>query len=238
MSVEFRTVYASKTDLAADRYAATAAHSRAVDHDGVEGNDSLYAVRLSNLTNEFHHSGRANSDDFVIRIACVDQCFQFSCCEALLSVRAIVRSDVKICASRAHFIFKHNDITIAEACDHVDFCSCLMDRLGNGICDGASDAATYNGNASEAFRFRRLSERTCEILNKVAFIQSGKLCRGASDRLKHNRDCAALSVIIGNGKWDSFAEFIDSEDDELSCKTFFCDKRRFHDHFYRVLRRV
>jgi hypothetical protein len=61
VAVELGAVDAGELGLVADRHAAAAAHAGAVDHDRVERDDGLDAVRAGHLGDGAHHRHRAGA---------------------------------------------------------------------------------------------------------------------------------------------------------------------------------
>ena len=90
MTVEVRTVYTSELGLAANCQTAAAAHTRAVNHDGVHGNDGLDAVWLSRLADELHHNHRADGNDNVVLVAGFNQFLQRIGNKALVTVGTVI----------------------------------------------------------------------------------------------------------------------------------------------------
>ena len=76
MSVEIGTVNTCEFSLAANSQTATATHTGTIDHDGVHGNGGLDIVLLGQLRNKLHHYQRADSDNFVVLVAFLDQSLQ------------------------------------------------------------------------------------------------------------------------------------------------------------------
>ena len=89
-AVKIGTVHAGKLGLPAHGQAAAAAHTGAVDHDGVHRHNGLDVVGLRRLDDEFHHNERSNRDDLVKVGALDDLLLQRRGDNALLAVGAIL----------------------------------------------------------------------------------------------------------------------------------------------------
>ena len=86
MSVEVGAVNAGEFDLSADGDPASAAHTRAVNHDGVKAYDGLYAVGLCGKLNELQHGDGADGDYGVILVSGLDELFELVRYEAFFAV--------------------------------------------------------------------------------------------------------------------------------------------------------
>ena len=73
MSVEVGAVYAGKFDFAANGDTTAAAHACTVDHDGVQADNGLDAVRFCGEADKFHHGDGADGNDSVVLVASFDE---------------------------------------------------------------------------------------------------------------------------------------------------------------------
>ena len=96
VAVELRAVYAGEFRLAAHAQAAAAAHTRAVDHDGVHGHHGGDVVLAGELADELHHDDGADGDDPVILGTRVDLLLQQVGDQGLFAVGAVIGADDEI----------------------------------------------------------------------------------------------------------------------------------------------
>ena len=101
---------------------------------------------------------------------------------------------------------------------------CLCLRIGDGTANTAAD----NSNLFHAVIFCGNAQRADKILNGIANLLCGKQLCGKPYLLEDNGNGAFFSVIICDGKRNSFAEFIHAEDDELTCLCLFGNKGCFN----------
>lgn len=78
--------------------------------------------------------------------------------------------------------------------------------------------------------FRRLAERPCEIGDHIAGIQFTKFAGGIADRLDHDGYGAFRRIVIGNGKRNPFALFVEPQNDELPGFSRLCHTRSLDIH--------
>ena len=132
--------------------------SGAVDHYGVHGNYGLYAVLLGELTYELHHYQRADSDYFVVLVACLDELLKRVGNETLLAVAAVVGHQLHYVGSRLEFVLEDNEILVSEAYDAVDLSAQVVELLCDGVCDSAAYAAAYYSDLLQTFSVARNAE--------------------------------------------------------------------------------
>ena len=99
-----------------------------------------------------------------------------------------------------------------------------MKRFGNRVGDGTTDAAADNGNLLQPLGLCRLAERTDKIMQTVALVEVVQSFGCSADDLINDGNRALFAVIVGNGERDSFARIVNTENDELTGKCFFCNK--------------
>ena len=117
MSVEVRTVHTGKLHLAVHREAAAAAHSCAVDHNGVHTHGGGNVVLFCKFTGKLHHQQRTDGKNAVKFYAAVNQLLQLSGDKAVIAISAVVRADMQVSAGLPHLFFQNDNILGLEASD-------------------------------------------------------------------------------------------------------------------------
>ena len=168
VGVEVGPVHAGELGLPAHGEAAAAAHTRAVDHDGVHRGDGGNVVFLGREGDEFHHDERADRDDAVKRFACLQHTLQGKGDVALLAVTAVVRHHHELVGSGAEFVLQNDEVFIAEADDGGDFAAHLVQLSHDGERDGAAHAAAHDARLFDALHFGWVAQGPDEVGDALA----------------------------------------------------------------------
>ena len=96
MAVEIRAVHTGEFDLAVYVQAAAAAHSGAVDHNGVHADGGGDAVFFREFAGKLHHHQGADGEDVVELHSAGNQLLQLAGDKAVVAVAAVVRADVQV----------------------------------------------------------------------------------------------------------------------------------------------
>ena len=230
VAIELGTIHTGELGLAAHGNTAAAAHTGAVDHDGVQGNHGLDAEGLGGLADKLHHGDRSNGQNGIIVAAGLQQLLQLHSDEALLAVGAVVGHQVHIVSGSLEFILQNDNVLIAETDHNVDFGTGFFEGHGRGQSDGAANAAAHHTNALDAFRMGGLTQRADEVADVVAFIQVTQGDGGETYFLENDGYSTGFTVVTGNGQGNALAHFIDAENDELAGLSFFCYEGCFDLH--------
>ena len=144
----------------------------------------------------------------------------------MLTIRAVVRHQIKMIAACAELVFKNHDVLVAEADNDVDLAAGFLESLGRRESDRTSDAAADNAHALEAFSLRGPAERSDKVMDVVAFVKCAKHLGGQADLLEDDGHGSLFTVIARDGQRNALAGFIDAEDDKLPCFGLSCNKGR------------
>ncbi len=91
-----------------------------------------------------------------------------------------------------------------------------MHFLGNGVGNGAADAAAHYADLLEAVHLRGFAQRADKIAYIVALVHGVQHSGGAPGGLHHNGDGALLPVPTGDRHRDALALLIKAEDNKLA----------------------
>ena len=190
----------------------------------------LDAVLLGEQGDELHHDDRTDGDDFVVTVARLDERLQSVRDEALFSVAAVVRHHLQHARRGAELLLEDDEVLVAEADDGVHFRALRVQLFGDGVRDGAADAAAHDRDFMQPRGVRGLAERADEIVDILAFVQVIEALGGTADDLENDGDGAPFSVEIGDREGDALPFFIDAQDDELPRLRLAGDEGRLHFH--------
>ena len=216
MSIELRAVDTGEFCLTAHGQAAGAAHTGAVEHDRVHGNDRPDPVFLCGVTDTLHHAGRPNAHDFVIYVSGVKERLHLRYVEARFAIGTVIGRDVEIGHARAHFVFQDHDILRTETGNHIHFDTEIMHTFCHRVRDRVAHAAADNTHAPETFHVGRTTERTDKIRDVIARFHQVEHTGGLPDRLHHDRDGALFGIGRSDRDRDAFTKFVETENDELT----------------------
>ena len=91
-----------------------------------------------------------------------------------------------------------------------------MHFLGDGVCDGAADAAADDADLLQTVHLGSLAERADEVGDVVAFFNGVEHSGGAACGLNHDGNGALFTVVACNGDGGTLALLVKTEDDELT----------------------
>ena len=198
VTVKFGTVHAGKFDLSAHSQAAAAAHTRAVDHDGVHRNNGGDVVFFCQQADEFHHRQGAYGNDLVVLLAALNQRAQSIGHKTSLAPRAVIRDGNEFGGVRLEFFFKDDQFAVAEAHNGVHLGAALKQCFGNGVGNGTSNAAANNGDLFQPVKMRCVAKRADKIRKGIAHIQVVESLGACANDLKDHRYTPFGAVVIGN----------------------------------------
>ena len=146
VAVKLRPVDADELCLSAHGDAAGPAHSRSVDHNGVERYVGRYVVLLGQQTHELHHDSRSDCETFVHVFALNHALDPFGH-QPFAPVTSVVGHHDDLIGRTAHFFFKNNKFLRATG-QHADHpvsggFQCLHD--GEHRSDADASACTDHG---------------------------------------------------------------------------------------------
>jgi hypothetical protein len=215
MAVEVRAVHTREPHCPADGDATGTAHSGAVDHDRVERHHRLHAEGAGGLDARVHHRQRTDGDDEVGFVRPEDL-LERGGYEPGRAVAAVVGADDQVVAVRGEPVLPEHQVLVAEA-----------DNAGNpvaGLLEGAelrvdrrdAEPAADQHDVADLVDVLRQAERPHEVVEGVAPpVAVAHLERRLAERLDHQCDGAALSVVVGDGERDAFTALVQAEHDEV-----------------------
>ena len=197
VAVKVRAVNADKLCLAANANAAAAAHSRSVNHNRVERNDSRNVVLFRRLASELHHYRRSNRYHQSGRNVALAKALKRNCGNALLAGASVVCRDDDFVANGFHFVNENQQIFCARAFDQNHLVAGFLQSLNNRIKgSGSKTAANANDRAVVLFDFAGSSQGAKNAAKVVAFLQLRKLVCGRANRLEGDGNPALLGVGV------------------------------------------
>ena len=230
VSVKIRPIHAGELCFTAHGHTAAAAHARAINHDTVHADNSFDSVFFCQIADGFHHGKRADGYNEIIFGASFDVFFQGIRDKTFVPVGTVICHQIKVIAGSTHFVFQNDDIFVAEAGNHVDFCAEIVQGLGLRIRNGTARTAADDSGIVVTFQLRGLAERTDEIQNAVALVQRIEQHGCFANLLKNNIDCSRFSVIISDGQRNSLSILIDAQNNKLSGLRFMSNIGRSNAH--------
>ena len=217
VSVEIGPIHAGEFHPAAHGNAAAAAHSGAVDHDGIEADHGLDAGRPGDLGAGLHHYRGTDGEDLVDVGMAAQRLGEAVGHEALEAGGAVVGAEDQLIAILAEFLLPEDKRLRAKADDADDVAAVLLEgaqlREDRGDAQAAADADDLSPEAN----VRGATHGAGEAEERGA-LEARRLHfpGGLSDGLDHEGDGPLLAVKIGDGERDSLAAFMGEDDDELA----------------------
>ena len=172
--------------FAADRGAAGAAHSGAVDHYGVEAGGVVEVVFFRHFLDGVHHNQRPDADDVVDLYALRYKVFEHVRDDAFDPDGAVVGCVVDLVAYRGHFIFQYQKRVGAGADYRYHAVASFLERAGLRIKRRDAEPAADHNDRAVFFYRGRLAEGTDEIVKRFAGFQLRELSGGFSNGLENN----------------------------------------------------
>ena len=118
MSVEVRSVNTGELNLTAHSYSASAAHTRAVYHNGVKTYDNGQVEFSCRHFAEFHHNYRTDGNNKVILFV-LCKAFELVGNKPLFTVGAVVGGDIEVISNLLHLVLQNNEVAVFKACDNI-----------------------------------------------------------------------------------------------------------------------
>ena len=215
VSIKFRTIHTHETSLSTHRDTASTAHSRSINHDGVEGNISRYIIFLCQQTAELHHDGRTNGKALVHLLA-LNHLLNTNGYHTLLSVASIVSHDDDFVGMLAHFVLKNNQLLRTSSKHRNHLIACLFECLDDRQHRCHTHTTTSTNNCAEVFNMGSLTQRTYYVCDVITFIQVTKFCGRISNLLHYESDSTIYRVGICNSEWHTFAFITNTHDNKVT----------------------
>ena len=95
--------------------ATAAAHTGAVYHDRIKGNDRLDTERLGRLTDKLHHGNRSDGNDNVILLTLFQLLLQHIGNKALCAIGAVVCAEIQVVTACTELVLQNDDVLVPEA---------------------------------------------------------------------------------------------------------------------------
>ena len=240
MAVKVRAVNADKLCLAANANAAAAAHSRSVNHNRVERNDSRNVVLFRRLASELHHYRRSNRDHQSGRNVALAKALKRNCRHALFARASVVGRDDDFVANGLHFVNKDKQIFCARAFDQNDLVARFLQSLNDRIKGrGSKAAANANDRTVVLFDFAGSSQGAKNAAKVVAFLHLRKLVCGRANRLKGDGNPAFIGVGVCDCKRNALGQvLVNLNDKELAGLAVFGNVRRLKFHVVNDFRKL
>ena len=195
VGVKFRTVHTRETGLPAHRHTASAAHSRAVHHQGIQAGNSRYVILPGQLLAELHHNGRTYRHTQIYFLP-LDDFFHACRYHPFLSIAAVVRHDNHFVRSCPDFVLKNNQV-FRTGCQDAHyavpgFFECPYNRQQRG---NAYTAPTrqYSPDLAD---FSRFAQWSYQIGNIIPFVQIAELRGGHSHFLDNKRNRSLFFIRV------------------------------------------
>src|SRR5450759_1830220 len=235
--VELRPVDADELGLAADADPAAATHPGAVNHDRVEADERLDAIRLRGLGAELHHDPWPDGVDEVDAAGFAELLERLGD-QALAATTAVIGGDDELVTDLPHLVLPEQEALVAGGHDADDLVAGLLERPRDRIDRRHADSPGGADDRAHLLDLARLAQWTNEAGERVALAQRLQMPRRRADRLDHDGDGARFAVEIGDGERDPLPLFVDHQDDELS-RLARCGNRRslddLHEHVIRIV---
>ena len=96
--VKLRPIHARKLALPAHQHSASAAHSRAIDHDRIQAHHRMDPRLLRHVRHCLHHRHRSHRQHFIDLHPLCDQCSQLVGHQSLFAIAPIIRRHIQLIA--------------------------------------------------------------------------------------------------------------------------------------------
>ena len=106
----------------------------------------------------------------------------------------------------------------------------LVELFSNGKCNCTANAAADYANLFKTVGVCGNAEWTYEVVNAVALFKVIQPFGSCADNLEDDSYCSCLSVIACNGKRNTLAVLVNTENDKMTRLCLFCDKRSVNLH--------
>ena len=136
--------------------------------------------------------------------------------DALLAIGTIVGHDENLVGVGTHLVLEDDEILGTGSQNHDDTVACLVHSLHNGKKWSNADTTAATNHGAILLNVGSVTERTDNIGQLITHLQRIDTGRAGSNGLNHEGDGTLLGVSISNGKRNSFAFLIETDNDEMS----------------------
>src|SRR5665811_2176161 len=216
---------------------AAATHAGTVNHDRVEADERLHAIRLRGLGAELHHDAGPDRIDEV-DVAGFTELLERLGDQALAATAAVIGRDDELVTDLPQLVLPEQQALVACGHDADDLVAGFLERPGDRIDRRHADPAAGADDRAHLLDLARLAQWTNEAGERVALAQRLQMPRRRADRLDHDGDGARFAVEIGDGERDPLPLFVDHQDDELSRLARRGNRRSLddlHEHVIRIV---
>lgn len=202
MGVELQSIDASELHFAIDSDAATATHSGAVNHDGIEGCDRLDLKRFRDRRDRSHHRNWSGSQNGADIAALFDQLFQSGGDEAVESVASVIRTWVRMITFRSQLRLKNDILARSPADDRrhavAGFTQCCSLRIN----DRSPDAPAHKHGVCEVLDLSSSTKRSGHIDDSFTLFEGTEFLSGRANHLHDQGDRSWLRIRVRNRQWN------------------------------------
>ena len=118
-SVKVRAIHTGKLRLSANGDTASAAHSRTVDHDRVQGNHGVKIQWTGHIYDILHHDQRTDGDTLIVDFSLVEKILENCRNKSFCSKTSVICRYVYILSKLLKLVGKQNILCALSADDHV-----------------------------------------------------------------------------------------------------------------------
>src|ERR1035437_1550497 len=211
VAVKIRAIDAGKLDFAANRDAAGAAHAGAIDHDGVERDHGLDAVRARGLNAGMHHGHRSDGHH-QIGLLRIEQVFQCGRYKAGPPKAAIVGANDQFVSEFGQLIGPEHQLVAAKTDDAGGAVTDLLESAQLREDRLHAEAAADQHDMTDLSDVLWQTQGADKVVKAVALLVlvAHRAC-GLAQRLHAHGDGAAGAVKVGHGQGNAFAVFMQTQ---------------------------
>src|SRR5215469_206933 len=144
LCVELWPVHACKLTLSSYQHAASAAHSRPVNHDRVQAHNGVNLLFTRQIGDCLHHRNRAHCQHEADRLSRLEQLPQFVRDQPLLSITSVICRHVQLVADRSHLLFQNHQVPVAPAHNRQHTISRSFQRGCRRVDERCSDSSSHD----------------------------------------------------------------------------------------------
>ena len=229
MPVEIGTVHASEFGFSVYGEATTSADAGAVQHNGAHARRRCHAELLCNQAYVAHHSQRSHDKHSVV-------CFSFKYFRKTVGHAPLARKTAVLGHNRdmpryrGIMLVKHHSVAGFESKHGVCDATRTKQLFGDGISVCHARPPADNKRLFKPFKLRRFSQRTYEILQKIALFVKREFFRGRTLRLKNYADFPRFPVAVRYCKRKSLSVLVRPQNNKLSRLRLGGNQRRLDVH--------
>ena len=235
MGIKLRSIDADELRFSSYGHAAGTAHTRSIDHDGVERSLGRDIVFGGSKRHELHHDSRTDGDTFIDGLA-VDHFFYADGDDTLFAHRAIIGHDDEFVRPLRELIFEDDEVFVTGSKDGDDLVSGFLERLSNRQHRRSSDTTAGTNDRSVVLNTGSTSERSNDVVQTVARVHGQELMGRSADLLNNQRDGSFFDIRSGDGQRDALRVSVHTDDDKMSGSAATRNERSFYDEL-RYIRR-